>query len=129
MDVTTLVGLFIGVTVVLLAVMTGSNLFIFFNIPGLLIVLGGTFAATLIKFPMKIVFSAFAIGVKAAFVNEKEDIRSLIESCVELAKLSRANGILALEDVEINEPFLKKAFATALMGWMVSLFANRLPVI
>ena len=116
MDITTLVGLFIGITVVLLAVMTGSNLFIFFNIPGLLIVLGGTFAATLIKFPMKIVFSAFATGVKAAFVNEKEDIQTLIGNCVELAKLSRANGVLALEDVEINVPFLKKGIRYCVDG-------------
>ena len=116
MDITTLVGLIVGIGVVLMAILTGSQLYIFLNIPGFLIVVGGTFAATLIKFPMKIVFSAFATGLKAAFVNEKEDIKSLIETCVDLAKLARSNGVLALEDVEINDPFLKKGIRYCVDG-------------
>lgn len=72
MDIATLLGLFIGVTVVTLAIMTGSDLLIFLNLPGFLIVCGGTFAATLIKFPLSGVFIAFFVGAKAAFVNEKE---------------------------------------------------------
>lgn len=116
MDITTLVGLIIGIAVVLMAVLTGSELYIFLNIPGFLIVVGGTFAATLVKFPMKIVFSAFATGVKAAFVNEKEDIGTLIEASVELAKRARSNGILALEDAQINDPFLKKGIRYCVDG-------------
>ena len=34
MDIATLLGLFIGVTVVTLAIMTGSDLLIFLNLPG-----------------------------------------------------------------------------------------------
>lgn len=60
MDIATLLGLFIGVTVVTLAIMTGSDLSIFLNLPGFLIVCGGTFAATLIKFPLSGVFIAFS---------------------------------------------------------------------
>ena len=53
MDFTTLPGLFIGLTVVALAILTGSDFGIFLNLPGILIVMGGTFAATMIKFPMQ----------------------------------------------------------------------------
>ena len=49
MDIVTLLGLVIGVTVVILAIMTGSELLILLNLPGFLIVCGGTFAATLIR--------------------------------------------------------------------------------
>ncbi len=66
MDIATLLGLVIGVSVVTLAIMTGSELSIFLNLPGFLIVCGGTFAATLIKFPISGVFVAFFIGTKAA---------------------------------------------------------------
>ena len=59
MDIATLLGLVIGVTVVTVAIMTGSELSIFLNLPGYLIVFGGTFAATLIKFPISGVFVAF----------------------------------------------------------------------
>ena len=63
MDIATLLGLVIGISVVGMAVLTGSELWIFLNVPGFLIVIGGTFAATLIKFPITTVFSAFKLGV------------------------------------------------------------------
>ena len=72
MDIATLLGLVIGVTVVMLAIMTGSELSIFLNFPGFLIVCGGIFAATLIKFPISGVFVAFFVGIRGAFVNERE---------------------------------------------------------
>ena len=78
MNIATLLGLFIGVTVVTLAIMTGSDLLIFLNLPGFLIVCGGTFAATLIKFPLSGVFIAFFVGAKAAFVNEKVKPRKTV---------------------------------------------------
>ena len=70
MDIAILLGLVIGVTVVTLAFMTGSELSIFLNLPGFLIVCGGTFAATLIKFPISGVFVAFFVDIRAAFVRE-----------------------------------------------------------
>ena len=70
MDFATLSGLIIGVTVVTLAIMTGSDLNIFLNLPGFLIVVGGTFAATMIKFPLSGVFISFPVGIMAAFTNE-----------------------------------------------------------
>ena len=62
MDIATLLGLVIGVPVVTLAFVTGPELSIFLNLPGFLIVCGGTFAATLIKFPISGVFVAFFVG-------------------------------------------------------------------
>ena len=62
----------IGVTVVTLAFMTGSELSTFPNLPGFLIVCGGTFATTLIKFPISGVFVALFVGIRAACVNERE---------------------------------------------------------
>ena len=54
-----------------LAVMVGSDLWIFLNLPGFMIVVGGTFAATLIKFPLTTCMSVFIDGIKAAFVDRK----------------------------------------------------------
>ena len=44
MDITTLIGLVIGIAVVLAAILVESSVLVFLNLPGLLIVLGGTFA-------------------------------------------------------------------------------------
>jgi chemotaxis protein MotA len=75
MDIATLLGLAFGITVVSLAILTGSNFSIFMNLPGFLIVVGGTFAATMIKFPLSGVFISMPIGLKAAFMNESEKPR------------------------------------------------------
>ncbi|MBI1986075.1 MAG: MotA/TolQ/ExbB proton channel family protein [Rhodospirillales bacterium] len=108
MDIATLLGLIIGVTVVTLAIMTGSDLWIFLNLPGFLIVLGGTFAATLIKFPISGVFVAFFVGIKAAFVNENETPREIIDLTMRLVKRARKSGLIGLEKIRVGNSFFRK---------------------
>lgn len=116
MDIATLLGLVIGVAVVFLAVMTGSNLWIFINIPGLLIVLGGTFAATLIKFTLSSVLVALKIGVKAALTTTKDDPRELIDMSLDMASLARKNGVLALEGRDIPNHFFAHGIRLCIDG-------------
>ncbi len=108
MDIATLLGLVIGVTVVGLAIMTGSGFTIFLNLPGFLIVLGGTFAATLIKFPISGVFVAFFVGIRAAFVNERESPAEIIELTMRLVKRARKVGLIGLEKISVRNNFFKK---------------------
>lgn len=108
MDIATLLGLIIGVTVVTLAIMTGSELTIFLNLPGFLIVVGGTFAATLIKFPISGVFVAFFVGIKAAFVNENETPREIIDLTMRLVKRARKAGLIGLEKIRVGNSFFRK---------------------
>ena len=108
MDFATLSGLIIGVTVVTLAIMTGSDLNIFLNLPGFLIVFGGTFAATMIKFPLSGVFISLPVGIKAAFTNERDKPRDYIKLAIRLSKQARKAGLLSLEKVRIKNPFFRK---------------------
>nr|MBC8158122.1 MotA/TolQ/ExbB proton channel family protein [Alphaproteobacteria bacterium] len=108
MDITTILGLIIGIIVVTLAIMTGSDLSIFLNLPGILIVLGGTFAATLIKFPLYNVFVAFTVGIRAAFVNEIDDPRQLINQAIRLTKIARKHGLVRLEKAKVKNTFFSK---------------------
>ncbi len=80
MDIATLLGLVMGTGVVIAAILVGSDLYVFLNVPGFLIVIGGAFAATLIKFPISRVFVAFKVGIHAAFVADRDDALSLIET-------------------------------------------------
>lgn len=116
MDIATLLGLIVGIGVVTLAIWTGSDLSIFLNLPGFLIVIGGTFAATVMKFPINNVFVAFAVGVKAAFVERKEDPRQLIDMTLRMIKRARKTGILALERVRIPNPFFRKGVRLVVDG-------------
>ena len=116
MDIATLLGLVIGVSVVTLAIMTGSELSIFLNLPGFLIVVGGTFAATLIKFPIAGVFVAFFVGIKAAFVNEKESPREIVDLTMRLVKRARKVGLLGLEKVRVRNTFFRKGVQLCVDG-------------
>lgn len=69
MDILTLVGLVAGVLIVVLAMLANASILTFFNLPGLAIVLGGTFAVTLIKFRLPSVMSAFRLAFSAAFMT------------------------------------------------------------
>ncbi len=116
MDIATLLGLIIGMAVVAAAILVGSDMWIFLNLPGFLIVVGGTFAATLIKFPIKTVFTAFRVGLHAAFVGDTDNPRDLIDLAIDLAKKSRKGGMLALEGADINNGFFKKGIQLCIDG-------------
>jgi chemotaxis protein MotA len=116
LDITTVLGLIIGIVVVTLAILAGSDLYIFLNLPGFLIVLGGTFAATLIKFPLSGMFIAFTVGIKAAFVNEHDNPRELIDLAIRLSKRARKSGLLSLEKIKVANTFFKKGVQLCVDG-------------
>ncbi len=116
MDITTVLGLIIGIVVVTLAILTGSDLWIFLNLPGFLLVIGGTFAATLIKFPLSGMFVAFTVGIKAAFVNEHDNPRELIDLSIRLTKRARKSGLLSLEKIKVANSFFKKGIQLCVDG-------------
>ncbi len=116
MDLATLLGLVIGILVVGLAVMSGSELWIFLNLPGFLIVIGGTFAATLIKFSISSVFTAFKLGIRSAFISAYENPRALIDTSIDLAGRARKEGMLALEQIEVNNQFYKRGIRLCIDG-------------
>ncbi len=116
MDIATLLGLLVGVIVVVLAVLAGSDFWVFLNLPGFLIVIGGTFAATLVKFPITTVFVAFKVGVKAAFQNGDNDARAIIDQAMEFCRLVRKSDFLVLEGAEISNHFFKKGVALCVDG-------------
>lgn len=106
MDFATLIGLIIGTAVVAMAILSGSDPAIFINAPGLLIVLGGTFAASLIKFPLFDCINAVRRAIKDAFWEELDSPESLIAEANKMADIVRKKDLLALEDYEIKNPFL-----------------------
>ena len=57
MDLATLIGFIAGSLIILMAIVIGGDASIFVNIPGILVVVGGTAAATFMKFPMAGIFT------------------------------------------------------------------------
>lgn len=98
MDFATLVGLVAGIAIILLAIFSSPvDPSAFFNLPGLLIVLGGTMAATLIKFPLKDCIRSFGLALKSAFVDSTDAPKNLIAEADRLAAIVRQKGVLGLE--------------------------------
>ncbi len=107
MDIATLIGLVFGVGIIVGAIVTGGDISTFVNAPGLMIVVGGTLAATLIKFRLKDVLTSFAMGIKTAFKDTSSDPREIYELVLEMGTASRKTGPLALEAFTIPNELLK----------------------
>lgn len=116
MDILTLVGLVAGVLIVIMAMLANASFLTFLNLPGLAIVLGGTFAVTLIKFRMASVMSAFRLAMSAAFTDRMARPTELIREVGSLAMVVRKEGILGLENHQTDNEFLQKAINLCVDG-------------
>lgn len=116
LDLATLIGL-IGVVGVLVgAIMSGdADPLTFVNVPSILIVLGGTLMATLIKFQLKDVLGAFRVGLRALLARFEPPAK-LITAAVELAAIARKQGLLALDEHPIDNAFLKRGIQLLVDG-------------
>ncbi len=108
MDAASLVGVLLGLGLIVGAIFLGGDLGHFFNLPGMMIVMGGTIAATLITFQLKDVISAFKAAI-FVFSEEKSDPNDMVETMIELCSLSRRQGLVALSRMEYEDDLLRKA--------------------
>ena len=115
MDLATLVGLVGGIAIILAAILTKGSLVMFADPGSLFIVAGGTLAATLIRFPLKTVFGAFKVAL-VTFKSRNESPVALINQAVELAKIVRKDGLLALENQSVDNKFLAKGLRLCVDG-------------
>ncbi|MCP4575722.1 MAG: motility protein A [Deltaproteobacteria bacterium] len=108
MDLGSLIGIISGVSLIVAAILLGGDVHNFINIPGMMIVLGGTAATTLLTFRFNEVAAAF----KAAFfvfTRDKNDPMKMVQTMVKLCKISRRDGLMKVGDIKTKSRFLKKA--------------------
>ena len=108
MDIGTIIGIVGGTILIVSAVTLGGSAIIFVNVPGILIVLGGTLATCFIKFSMKDVIKSFKVGMKA-FLVKMEAPEQLIQKMVELSRIAKKEGLIALENYMPADPFSASA--------------------
>ncbi len=117
MDLATILGVAIAFGLMLMAIVQGGPLSIFFNIPSVLIVFGGTAGVALVHYPFKDIAGAMAVA-KKTILSKDESPNFLIVQLMGFANKARKEGILSLqgmmEDVEDN--FLLKAMQMAVDG-------------
>jgi chemotaxis protein MotA len=115
MDIGTLAGLIAGFVLIFGAIFVGGSVTSFISIPSVLIVVGGTLAAGFIMFPVgqlkgavQVAANAFRVG---SILPEK-----LIDRVVSLSEIVRREGLLALEDEELEHDFLRRGINLAIDG-------------
>ena len=113
MDPGVLIGMIIGGALILVSIIFeggAESIPGYINMPAMMITIGGTLAATIIRFPIPMVIGAIGVVKKSVFVklgSAEGEIARLIQYC----KISRREGLLGLEkEIEkIKDEFLIKA--------------------
>lgn len=108
MDKGSIIGIISGAFLIASAIWMGGEVSSFWHIPGLMIVIGGTLAATLINFILSDVLMAFRAALYV-LKNPRVDPNDMVFTMIHLCNTSRKDGIIALSQIETEHPFLKKA--------------------
>src|SRR5438270_4622121 len=99
MDIMTGVGLVSGIIVVSVMVLMGGDLHMFISEHAMIIIFGGSFSATLIRFPLSAIFHGLPLGAKFAFSMRRITQREMIDEIAELAEIARKQGPIGLEKI------------------------------
>lgn len=118
MSFSTLIGLIAGIIIILTAMSLGSSISMFVNVPGMMIVVGGTIAATMIRYSMADTFRAIGMSFSVLKVsNEIKDFNELIDITEDLLRLVRSKGALAMDTYEINNEFYQRGVRMIVDGY------------
>lgn len=122
MDITTIFGWILATILIAGSIMLGedpetgrsilvsANLIGFWDLPSVLITIGGTLTALMVSFPLKS-FLKIPKHLKIAVLPKKYDPYDYIEQVVGFAKEARINGLLSLENKlsDTQDDFLKNS--------------------
>lgn len=120
MDIASILGLVICAVLVVFGITVDEGFSVmmnFYDLPSVLITLGGSFACTLVYFSLKdfvTSLKAFKIALKKPVSKETETIKNIID----LSNVARKEGLLALEEAvnELDDEYLKKGILLVVDG-------------
>ncbi len=119
MNIATILGLIVGIGAILASVVIeGGALRALINVPGALIVFGGTFGAALVSNPLERVLALPKLIMRTITGGSSHHAEALVSQLVNLADKARRQGLLSLEEEEekIADPFLKKGIVLVVDG-------------
>jgi chemotaxis protein MotA len=76
MDIMTSVGLISGIIVIAIMVFMGGDLHMFVSEHAMIIIFGGSIAATMIRFPLGVMLHGLPLGAKFAFTTSRSSPRA-----------------------------------------------------
>lgn len=97
LDFATIIGLFGSFAMITAAVLVGGSVTAFYNLPSVLIVLGGTFLVTSMSYSLFEVFRSQKLIVRTLFVSRNKPL-DVAYKMLDLAERCRGKGALKLQD-------------------------------
>ena len=126
MDIATGLGLLAGAGVLASLILMGGDIRMFLDSHAFIVIFGGSFAATLIRFPLSSIFHGLPLGAKYAFTLRRMTQRELIDEISGLAEIARKQGPIGLEKVDIEDPFLAKGIRLVADGYETDFIRDNL---
>ncbi|HXF88447.1 MAG TPA: MotA/TolQ/ExbB proton channel family protein [Xanthobacteraceae bacterium] len=126
MDIATGLGLLAGAVVLVSLILMGGDLAMFADSHAAIVIFGGSFAATLIRFPLSSIFHGLPLGARFAFTMRRITQRELVDQIAQLADVARKQGPVALEKVEVEDPFLAKGIRFIADGYDANFIRDNL---
>jgi chemotaxis protein MotA len=107
MDFATGAGLLAGIGVIVgIILIDGGNFRAYYDIHAVIIIFGGATAATMVRFPFSVIAHGLPMGIRFAFQMRSIHPRELIEEITRVAEVVRKSGPIALDNVQVDDPFL-----------------------
>jgi chemotaxis protein MotA len=126
MDIMTGAGLVFGTIVIATLMLLGGDLNIFVSDHAAIIIFGGSTAATMIRFPLKVMLHGIPLGAKFAFTMSRLSAHDLVDELARIAEIARKQGPVGLEKVETDEPFLAKGIRYIADGYDIEFIRDNL---
>lgn len=123
MDIATIIGIFGSLALIIGAIVVGGNANGFIDVPSILVVFGGTIAVAFVMFPIGTILGSMKVGMKAFFSKAPDPLDS-IDMVIDLAERARRESLVALEKVEISNPFMKRGILLVADGTEESLIRS-----
>lgn len=117
MDLGTLVGTVLGLALILGSIAVGGSAEAFIHVPSMCVTLGGTVSAILITYPLEKVKAVVGV-TKKVLKSGNLDVTPWYHTIIDLAKLARRDGVLALEDriANLDDEFLRRGLQMVVDG-------------
>jgi len=117
LDLSTIIGIAAAFGLMIMAILQGGPLTIFFDVPSAMIVIGGTIGVAFVHYPFGEVFEAVNVAKKTLLHRESAN-NNMIVQLMEFANKARKEGILSLQGAmeSVEDSFLVKAMQMAVDG-------------
>jgi chemotaxis protein MotA len=126
MDIMTGVGLVTAFIVIATMMLLGGDVHMFVSEHAIIIIFGGSIAATMIRFPLGVMLHGLPLGAKYAFTMSRLTAHDLVDELARIAEIARKQGPVGLEKVETDEPFLAKGIRFVADGYDLEFIRDNL---